>query len=170
MKRRRTAVKRCEECDKSFESNEAGVRHFKSRSHTQKVLALKNALLMDEYEEIWEENDECFDENQQWESGDDDGLAYDDSQYLSEVELDEEMFSEEGAEEEPLFNMDEIVSDEADDAFFPFPSETFFLLYCYAHSIMRPKVRGYIGWIKRHEILECTKFFIEINCLHIACL
>ena len=118
MKRRRTAVKRCEECDKSFESNEAGVRHFKSRSHTQKVLALKNSLLMDEYEEIWEENDECFDENQQWESGDDDGLAYDDSQYLSEVELDEEMFSEEGAEEEPLFNMDEIVSDEADDAFF----------------------------------------------------
>ena len=57
MKRRRTAVKRCEECDKSFESNEAGVRHLKSRSHTQKVLALKNALLMDEYEEIWEEND-----------------------------------------------------------------------------------------------------------------
>ena len=85
---------------------------------------------MDEYEEIWEEN-ECFDENQQWESGDYDSLAYDDSQYLSEVELDEEieldeeMFSDEGAEEEPLFNMNEIVSDEADDAFFPFPSETF---------------------------------------------
>ena len=135
MKRRRTAVERCEQCDKSFESNEAGVRHFKSRSHTQKVLALKNALLMDEYEEIWEEN-ECFDENQQWELGDNDSLAYDDSQYLSEVELDEEieldeeMFSDEGAEEEPLFNMNEIVSDEADDAFFPFPSETFFLLYC----------------------------------------
>ena len=36
------------------------------------------------------------------------------------------MFSDEGAEEEPLFNMNEIVSDEADDAFFPFPSEAFF--------------------------------------------
>ena len=84
----RTAVKRCEECDKSFESNEAGARHFKSRSHTQKVLALRNALLMDKYEEIWGGNDECFDENHQWESGDDDGLASDDSQYLSEVQLD----------------------------------------------------------------------------------
>ena len=25
--------------------------------------------------------------------------------------------------------------------FFPFPDEKFFLLYCYAHGIMRPKVR-----------------------------
>ena len=40
-------------------------------------IGTKNASLMDEYEEIWEENDECFDENQQWELGDDDGLAYD---------------------------------------------------------------------------------------------
>ena len=24
--------------------------------------------------------------------------------------------------------------------FFPFPDEKFFLLYCYAHGIMRPKV------------------------------
>ena len=43
---------------------------------------------MDKYEEIWGGNDECFDENHQWESGDNDGLASDDSQYLSEVELD----------------------------------------------------------------------------------
>ena len=27
-------------------------------------------------------------------------------------------------------------------AFYPFPDENFFLLYCYAHGIMRPKVRN----------------------------
>ena len=30
------------------------------------------------------------------------------------------------------------------DDFFPFPNEKFFLLYCYAHSVMRPKVKGKI--------------------------
>ena len=30
----------------------------------------------------------------------------------------------------------------ADESFFPFPSEKFFLLYCYAHGVMRPKVKG----------------------------
>ena len=80
------------------------MRHLDARSHMQKVLALKSASLMDEYEEIWEEIDECFDEYQQWESGDDDGLAYDDSQYLSEVELDEEMFTELGGRRGGIVN------------------------------------------------------------------
>ena len=36
---------------------------------------------------------------------------------------------------------EQIIDENADKDFFPFPSEKFFLLYCYAHSIMRPKVR-----------------------------
>jgi hypothetical protein len=41
------------------------------------------------------------------------------------------------AEQEQFLAMDE----NADGDFSPFPSEKFFLLYCYAHSVMRPKVR-----------------------------
>ena len=33
------------------------------------------------------------------------------------------------------------VTEPESDDFFPFPNEKFFLLYCYAHSVMRPKVK-----------------------------
>lgn len=41
--------------------------------------------------------------------------------------------------------LDDILDDNArepfsEPEFFPFPDEKFFLLYCYAHGIMRPKV------------------------------
>ena len=34
-------------------------------------------------------------------------------------------------------------------AFFPFPDEKFFLLYCYAHGIMRPKVRNRLKYLNQ---------------------
>jgi hypothetical protein len=44
---------------------------------------------------------------------------------------------------EVIFNAEaeQLIDENADKDFFPFPSEKFFLLYCYAHRIKRPKVR-----------------------------
>ena len=70
------------------------------------------------------------------------------SECESDVQSDEDLWqsddqnSEASADDEGLpLNFDD-AKDEASagQEFFPFPNEKFFLLYCYAHSIMRPKV------------------------------
>ena len=51
-----------------------------------------------------------------------------------ELVSDEEMEGDEGQ----TLPAEEMVHGDANN-FFPFPDEKFFLLYCYAHGIMRPK-------------------------------
>ena len=71
MKRRRSAVAICMDCEKSFESQESSARHFNSRNHIQRLLAIKNAPMMSgrEVTEQVEQDSEIMteDENdEQW--------------------------------------------------------------------------------------------------------
>jgi hypothetical protein len=136
MKRRRSAVAICMDCEKSFESQESSARHFNSRNHIQRLLAIKNAPMMSgrEVTEQVEQDSEIMTEDEddeQWFF--DDTSSSDDESSISDNTRD--VFF--NAEQEQFLAMDE----NADGDFSPFPSEKFFLLYCYAHSVMRPKVR-----------------------------
>ena len=128
MKRRRQSVSTCVDCNKSFESQETSTQHFNSRNHVQRLLAIKNAQLMDTEEErdILE----------------DVGIRVEDVYGHNGISSDEESFPDDDMGE-VFFNAEaeQLIDENADKDFFPFPSEKFFLLYCYAHSIMRPKVR-----------------------------
>ena len=69
MKRRREAVATCEDCNKNFESHESANMHFLSRSHLQRLLAIKNASLMDSLSSGFNEQ-ELNDQEQCWVTGD----------------------------------------------------------------------------------------------------
>ena len=137
MKRSRNPVTSCWDCASQFESMDSYERHLSSRKHVQTILGIKNRALM--------ECDEIVTSEQERVSGDEDFQDSYDS-YESEADIatlvhsDEESFDdfEEMQDDEfPPLNAD---FDNTDEDFYPFPSEKFFLLYCYAHSIMRPKV------------------------------
>ena len=69
------------------------------------------------------------------------GISNEDQESVNGEEM--ETFSDEISEdEEDLTTRTEPGAGETAQAnnFFPFPDEKFFLLYCYAHGIMRPKV------------------------------
>ena len=136
MKRRRGAVVTCDDCNKDFESQESAQLHFLSRSHLQRLLAIKNAPLMSsaEVNENDAENDE--ENGEQWgefpanitSSSDDEIPDHEDGQLMEEdFNCEQEQFA---------------AAEPDNDDFFPFPNEKFFLLYCYAHSVMRPKVKA----------------------------
>ena len=48
----------------------------------------------------------------------------------------------ETSEDDSLYDEEDESEGDNEDAenFFPFPSELFFLLYCYVHNVMKPKV------------------------------
>ena len=133
MERRRGTVVTCDNCNKDFESQESAQLHFLSRNHLQRLLAMKNAPLMGSAAKV---NDEVENVQELW------------GQYLAD-NSNLTLSDDEGPEPEEMGLMEEIFSCEQEefsaaqpesDDFFPFPNEKFFLLYCYAHSVMRPKV------------------------------
>ena len=69
MKRRREAVATCEDCNKNFELHESANMHFLSRSHLQRLLAIKNASLMDSSSSGFNEQ-ELNDQEHCWVTGD----------------------------------------------------------------------------------------------------
>ena len=135
MKRRRDPVTSCEDCTMQFESNESYQRHLSSRSHFQTILAIKNLAMMqcDEF---------VMDEGSDLASNDADGTASasENEEYDPPYPEDEMEVNEFQENEIPVLNNEDNGTDGEDDDFYPFPNEKFFLLYCYAHSIMRPKV------------------------------
>ena len=50
--------------------------------------------------------------------------------------------------------------------FYPFPDEKFFLLYCYSHGIMRPKVRN---WLYTNFYPFFMLIFLLTWCDYIGC-
>ena len=119
MKRRRGAVVTCDDCNKDFESQESAQLHFLSRSHLQRLLAIKNAPLMGsaEVNENDAENDE--ENGEQWgefpanitNSSDDEFPDHEDGRLMEDFNCEQEQFA--------------AVEPDNDD-FFPFPNEKFF--------------------------------------------
>jgi hypothetical protein len=121
-----------------FESNNGYIKHCETRNHKIKLL-VKNAAIM----EIDEEIDNSFPtetvpeippffpftsqgSNQQ-EMMATPLIFEDDSQDNPSSPIQHEMDAEDNVNEKS-------------NLFYPFPDEKFFLLYCYSHGIMRPKV------------------------------
>ena len=129
MKRKRNAVSTCEDCERCFESHESSLRHFNSRSHTQNILEQKNASLMGR-PEIHRED---FEAGSQENNEDIGGYHTDSSDEGPTIDDMEDLFLDgrQGQVDDMDANADE-----------SFSSEKFFLLYCYAHGVMRPKVKG----------------------------
>ena len=134
MKRRRDPVTSCEDCAKQFESNESHQRHLSSRSHIQTTLAIRNLAMMQCDEFLMDKANDLV-SNDADGSGSASENEYDLPYPEDEMEVDE--FQE---NEIPPLNNEDNGTDGEDEDFYPFPNEKFFLLYCYAHSIMRPKV------------------------------
>ena len=68
------------------------------------------------------------------------GSASENEEYDLPYPEDEMEVDEFQQNEIPPLNNEDNGTDGEDDDFYPFPNEKFFLLYCYAHSIMQPKV------------------------------
>ena len=128
MKRRRQSVSTCVDCNKSFESQETSTQHFNLHNHVQRLLAIKNAQLMNTEEER--------------EILEDVGIRVEDVSAIMGFHQMRKVYQT-MTWGRYFFNTEaeQIIDENADKDFFPFPSEKFFLLYCYTHSIMRPKVR-----------------------------
>jgi hypothetical protein len=121
-----------------FESIASFKRHCNTQAHTHRQLAEQNAAVMDENE--WEIDDTAEPIRVVHHPG---------PRLISEGQEEEE---EEEEEESLCFGEetdsqildgdleDDVATDDLSKEFFPFPDEKFFLLYCYAHGIMRPKV------------------------------
>ena len=154
----------CDLCHLSFESYERYSSHASHRGHVVNEIqagkasinnieleddddVLQNVVLEDDWDSSDGENDEC--EGQ--------------SESSASLESDREsLFGRDSdvnggdtystASDRPPFEMDDSTSDSTEDDshdtdeelgadVFPFPSEIFFLLYCYAHNVTRPKVK-----------------------------
>ena len=138
MKRNRQFVESCDCCQVQFESRASFMRHCKSLGHKHKELGAQNAAVMADAEN-WENDDYCasipmvmphicpaqpqMPQPTVFEN-------------LSEVH--EESHSETWSAISDNDASAHLPSEELE--FFPFPDGKFFLLYCYAHGIMRPKV------------------------------
>ena len=129
MKRNRHFVESCDSCQIRFESNASFVRHCKTQGHRHKELGAQNAAMM------------ADDEN--WEN---DCAAMPVRHFRQRVKMAQPAVLEDIPEAQRESDS-EISDDDASEqlpseelGFFPFPDEKFFLLYCYAHGIMRPKV------------------------------
>ncbi|XP_028417046.1 uncharacterized protein LOC114541311 isoform X2 [Dendronephthya gigantea] len=154
MKRKRAAVTLCIDCGVDFESFSGAQRHFSSRNHLQQLLArrnLRSVSVEDDADNVrisadGEDELRSYVEEEQAEreeeAEDDEEEAEDDE---GEAEDDDEDDDEEEVNNSDLGDLLEAVGGVDDDNgqdFYPFPDEKFFLLYCYAHSIMRPKSRS----------------------------
>lgn len=142
MKKR--ACRHCRDlCNLSFETWYRYNTHASTRGHLWKEVTSTVGNVQLEENEIVPESD-CV-------------LEVDNDQLLTTLEQDNfgrepELFSDtelssEGSDEEELSGCEDtqdILLDQIsnnDSNFFPFPSEIFFLLYCYAHNTSRPKVK-----------------------------
>ena len=147
MKRTRNFVQCCNCCNIQFESSVSYKRHCSTKSHKHKLLRSQNAMIM--------AGDEPVIEDRMIVSSSDPPYAPPDffekfnldanHELVSDEEMEVGEFSDdasqtlEAEDEGQTLPAEEMVHGNANN-FFPFPDEKFFLLYCHAHGIMRPKV------------------------------
>lgn len=145
MKRRRNVVASCEICRISFESNTNYEAHLVTKSHRRKLLATNSYESFDSIDETLTHPQGATDNSP--ENSDEEPVSsppYDEHQ--DEDRCHEEM--DIGADDSDT--QEEFESDQTN--FYPFPSEMFFLLYCYSHSVMHPKVCKKF----KHVIFHCN--------------
>ena len=88
------------------------------------------------------------------ENVDEDVTSTDDiDEYFSDVDVSECESSDDDIENDYL-------TAKQKSAFFPFPSEIFFLLYSFAHNISRPKVIS-------HYLVQCAEYYSSFLCTQI---
>ena len=138
MKRNRHFVQSCDCCQVRFESNSSFIRHCKTQGHRHNELGAQNAAMMLD-EGTWE--NDCASTHttvplQQ---------VCPPQPHMAQPTVLEDMTEAHEESEGEIFSETsdndasaQFPSEELE--FFPFPDEKFFLLYCYAHGIMRPKV------------------------------
>lgn len=132
MKRNRHFVESCDCCQVRFESNASFIRHCKTQGHRHKELGAQNAAVMAD-DENWENDCAPTPHIRPPQPQMPQPAVFEDMREAHE-ESDGEMFNEISGNDAS----EQLPSEELE--FFPFPDEKFFLLYCYAHGIMRPKV------------------------------
>ena len=138
MKRKRNFLQSCVCCEIQFESNSSYLRHCKSQAHQHKQLGAQNAAVMERHEN-WKLPVSAsvsipFIPPPQPQMSQPEALVdprQEAQELVANSEISDEIFDD-------SFISVDVQSDEQE--FFPFPDEKFFLLYCYAHGIMRPKV------------------------------
>lgn len=144
MKRNRNILKCCDCCQIQFESTTSFTRHCSSQALRHKLLAAQHASLID-----------CVED---WENDCTPGPIPAYPMEIQEIAQDSiEGRQEEDSDSEIMNEMfDNTTTDQSpseDLQFFPFPDERFFLLYCYAHGISRPKVLKICNFLVRVGIL-----------------
>ena len=137
MKRIRNFVKRCDCCNIQFESHASFTRHCNTKNHKHKQLGFQNAMVM--------ARDEDREDRMIRSSAAADPPYLLHEGYPLDVEPEEEMTDSMGSELSDDSDQEGQTAQTEERAqtrnnFYPFPDEKFFLLYCYAHGIMRPKV------------------------------
>ena len=138
MKRKRSILHSCVCCEIQFESNSSYLRHCKTKAHRHKQLGAQNAAIMERQENrklpVSASVSTPLIRPHQPQMSQPEALV--DTQLVAQENAGNSEISDETFDD--TFNSVEVQSDEQE--FFPFPDEKFFLLYCYAHGIMRPKV------------------------------
>ena len=139
MKRTRRFVESCDFCEMQFESNSSYLRHCNSQNHKKRLIVTQSTATLETDEEAdlsdYSETDlhtsspiSATKYFLQQETTLDEHSSYEDNDQMPPVDPDSA----------PQTNL----NGDARNTFYPFPDEKFFLLYCYSHGIMRPKVRN----------------------------
>ena len=126
IKRKRQAVETCEVCRLEFFAKSIFLSHLNSRGHLANLLPAK----------IIEENDTLS-----FPYVEETNYVHEEQRVVDPIDLETAMQSE-TSEDDSLYDEEDKSEGNNEDAenFFPFPSELFFLLYCYVHNVMKPKV------------------------------
>lgn len=138
MKRARQFVECCDLCEIQFESNSSFLRHCGSKNHKLKLMVAQSSEDNGDDDEV----DMLWDETRPTEARK--LLVPEINSPVNVPPMARINNTERDGETLPSVRDDACESDISREksAFYPFPDEKFFLLYCYAHGIMRPKVRN----------------------------
>ena len=144
MKRTRRHVECCDLCEIQFESSNSFLRHCGSKTHKMKSMLAQSVSIEEIDDEVL---DMLLDEEIPTYAGFSNGVMS-----VTDTIAQPDVYPETHPVPPPNNNENDRESvihgdgrcDPGNEkcAFFPFPDEKFFLLYCYAHGIMRPKVRA----------------------------
>ena len=141
MKRARQFVECCDLCEIQFESSSSFLRHCGSKNHKLKLMIAQSAVHEEDNDDD-HEVDMLWDETRPTEAHK--LLVPDRNSPVNIPPMARINNTESDGETLPSGRDDRCESDLGTEksAFYPFPDEKFFLLYCCAHGIMRSKVRN----------------------------
>ena len=144
MKRTRRFVECCDICEMQFESNSSYLRHCNSQNHKMRLIVTESGATLETDEELAYFSDDSEGEGEDFSYA---SVPISSTKYsLQQETITGYQYSYEDTSQTPPVDSDSelktTIGGDARSTFYPFPDEKFFLLYCYAHGIMRPKVRN----------------------------